>query len=436
MGLRKKIKNFYLRRMVITDYYGDLSYQISRHKERFPNAPRKTASRLIWWNFKSLFKHHLTVHEKGMMEDREKEERLAAIDSSLDLLERQSVNIGMYAWGGIGDYIIHANYLFKLRQKYSSPLIRIFVFVWGSYQAAEILFGPEIVDGLYLVENNDIYQRGYPDRFDLFIELIRFPRILSSMNRAKLSIYVPELFEYILTIDRFKYMHPRFYEKGSDFDGQIDMFSAICNVKRIAQADVGGILGISEEYEYPISIGLDEIDTLKHFGLSDCRFIAVVSGAGGGPQSNKMWPAENYEILLKKLKSEHPELRIVQLGKDGTAAAPFQAVDMNLLNATSLRETMVILKYAELLISNEGGMVHLRHALHGGKSLVLFGPTDEKVFGYSENINLRGSGCKLPCEWLYDNWELKCANQEPIACMWSLTPDMVYQRIEEEVFHG
>lgn len=35
----------------------------------------------------------------------------------------------------------------------------------------------------------------------------------------------------------------------------------------------------------------------------------------------------------------------------------------------------VILKHAKLHIDSEGGLVHLRHAIKGGPSVVLFGPT-------------------------------------------------------------
>ena len=85
-------------------------------------------------------------------------------------------------------------------------------------------------------------------------------------------------------------------------------------------------------------------------------------------------------------------------------------------------------------IDNEGGNVHLRHALNGGISAVIYGPTAPEFYGYSENINLRGNGCKYPCEWVINNWQANCARgfeSENLPCMNSLTPEIVFNNIKK-----
>ncbi len=428
----RKISSFYHNKIVMHDYYSDLRYRVDRYQNQFPNSPQKTAVHLIWWNYKSLFKHH--IHREI-----QSAKRLIRDDSvSFANIDPMKVNVGILFQGGIGDLIINANYLYKLRQKYSSPLISFYAFVNRSYDAASVLFDTGLADGLFLVSHDDLYDsRKRFQQFDLFLEISRIPKY-TYVNKRKLNLLAPELFNYYVEIDRYRFRQPRHYEEWPRFDGQLDMDSSICGVKRIQQPDIGGILGLIEEYEYPLAIGLDENRVLKRFALSNIHFIAVLSGSDpvqAGAHSNKIWPSYYYEILLEKLKAAHPDYLIVQIGADGTVSTPFHSVDVNLLNATTLRETMVILKHAALFISNEGGMVHLRHALHGGKSLVFFGPTDEKTFGYSENINMRGPGCELPCEWLYADWQSRCVNQNRYACMWSLTPNMVFRRLEEDFFH-
>lgn len=68
-----------------------------------------------------------------------------------------------------------------------------------------------------------------------------------------------------------------------------------------------------------------------------------------------------------------------------------------------------IVNHAALLVDNEGGMVHLRHALRGGSSVVLFGPTSKAVFGYPENENISSSVCDHWCEWQIPDWQYVCA---------------------------
>ena len=49
-------------------------------------------------------------------------------------------------------------------------------------------------------------------------------------------------------------------------------------------------------------------------------------------------------------------------------------------------------------------MVHARHFLGGGTSVVLFGPTDERFYGYPENVNLSRRFCPFACELIDDDW--------------------------------
>lgn len=81
-------------------------------------------------------------------------------------------------------------------------------------------------------------------------------------------------------------------------------------------------------------------------------------------------------------------------------------------------------------IDTEGGLVHLRHALGGGPSVVLFGPTSPQVYGYKENLNLRSDKCSVPCEWVVDDWLTRCPRRtDKHLCMCSLSPEYVAEQI-------
>ena len=87
-----------------------------------------------------------------------------------------------------------------------------------------------------------------------------------------------------------------------------------------------------------------------------------------------------------------------------------------------------VLKNAIFHLDSEGGLTHLATQL-GTKCIVLFGPTQVELLGYSQNINIVASTCK-GCYFLYDDM-MKCARdlQEP-ECMHSITPELVMEKVD------
>jgi ADP-heptose:LPS heptosyltransferase len=77
-------------------------------------------------------------------------------------------------------------------------------------------------------------------------------------------------------------------------------------------------------------------------------------------------------------------------------------------------------------------LVHLAKTV-GRRSIVLFGPTDPKLFGYKENINLHTNACP-PCFWKKNDWHKNCMLDKDFACMWSIRPDAVNKAINQMLF--
>jgi len=132
------------------------------------------------------------------------------------------------------------------------------------------------------------------------------------------------------------------------------------------------------------------------------------------------------------IRKKYPTWILVELGR--YSALDMDLFDISLVGLTTIEQTIALLKEAYLYIGVEGGLVHLRQAVHGGTSVVLFGPTDPLVYGYEGNINLRGDGCQFPCEGFENSrWTTTCSNECKKACMWSLTPEIVMEEIEKYV---
>ena len=129
------------------------------------------------------------------------------------------------------------------------------------------------------------------------------------------------------------------------------------------------------------------------------------------------------------LKEKYPEVQIIQIGSK--KQSPISGVDIDLRDQTDMEEAFSLLKHARLHISQEGGMVHARHFLGGGTSVVLFGPTDERFYGYPENINLSRRICPFACEWVEDDWMRKCIKTGRCAdCMQRLTPEFIMEFVK------
>ncbi len=96
-------------------------------------------------------------------------------------------------------------------------------------------------------------------------------------------------------------------------------------------------------------------------------------------------------------------LKVIQLGTPNEQT--IKGIDYDLTGAT-LAQTAMLLKNALCHLDTEGGLVHLNRAVHG-TSVVMFGPTPVRTFGYPQNVNLAPSPCK-ECFWTTQTWVLEC----------------------------
>jgi hypothetical protein len=181
-----------------------------------------------------------------------------------------------------------------------------------------------------------------------------------------------------------------------------------------------------------LSLKIDECTPAK-FRLAGKRYITISNGFDAffnsrTERATKVYP--HSEPLARLIKSRFPELTIVQIGSD--TSVPLPSADMNLINSTSLSEAAALLKYSELHIDSEGGLVHIA-ACVGTKSCVLFGPTDPHYFGYSGNINIGPATCGN-CYWINNAWMNECIKGfDKPACLDQLAPAGILEHIEDEL---
>ena len=399
-----------------------LQEKLSHLQQKYPHRSRYCALRMAITSIHALF-----MRDKiEIVPTRQPLESKGSLNTKSQQ-DEQNLNIVFDVKGGLGDLLIASNYIYYFSQYISDVPFKLKIH-YHSQSLLESFCGKLPNISQISTEKN---LSGL-----LKIELNRFPRITAG-NIEKLSAYSPKLGKLLNAWNTFFIHNRKFFDLMPQIDGMSNDYTRLLGGKRINQADIGGLLKISEEYmaplKYPTPLETQEI--LQRFGLTK-PFITLQRGqstTANNAVNNKLWSIAYYNKLISLLRQQYPQYQFVQLGTNREGYnEDFDDIDINLRGKTNLEELKVILKHAALHIDCEGGLVHLRHALKGGPSVVLFGPTSPDVYGYKENLNLRSTACPHPCEWITNDWLSRCARRtNKHICMESLTPQFVFEEIKK-----
>ena len=190
----------------------------------------------------------------------------------------------------------------------------------------------------------------------------------------------------------------------------------------------GGIFTINNNR---VDIPLDSNYIEKYNQMSFSGYNYITINCGNGDSQNykllaKTWAPKYYEETVALIKNYYPELQVVQVG--GRDVYRIEGADSYMLGE-NIELVKYILKDSILHLDIEGGLVHLATQL-GTKCIVLFGPTDERFYGYTQNINIKAGKCH-GCYGLYTDIN-KCARgMEKPECMYSITPALVLEEINK-----
>jgi lipopolysaccharide heptosyltransferase II len=161
------------------------------------------------------------------------------------------------------------------------------------------------------------------------------------------------------------------------------------------------------------------------------RWIVLLPG---GRWDNKRWPVRNFADLAKRFAGI-PDVKLVVLGSKGerplgeaiAAVAPGRC--LNLAGSTSLDEMIEWIRLSRLTITNDTGPMHVAAAL-GRPVIAVFGPTAPWNTGPYRQLDHVIQATGLPCVPCLKS---KCAYREPLACLHSIKPDLVFEKVCEEL---
>ena len=172
-------------------------------------------------------------------------------------------------------------------------------------------------------------------------------------------------------------------------------------------------------------------------GIEPASPVVGIAPGGGASWGNdaiyKQWPAEKFGQLAARLIKDQ-EKRVVLLGSadDKPLAGIICGYDDRIVDLTGklgLEEAAAVVKELKLLVCNDGGPLHMAASL-GVKTVSIFGPVDEKVYGPYPPGEKHGVVKKdLPCRPCYKNFRFNgCFNGR--RCLKDVTVDEVYEKVK------
>jgi ADP-heptose:LPS heptosyltransferase len=322
-----------------------------------------------------------------------------------------NLKIAISMGGSIGDVLNTTALAVGLKRQFPQSDMTMFLF-----KGSEILRGNKIINTIKVVDHRIFIKEIEKQRanYDIFCE-VRYPARF---------FFSPEALKRKDVMAFKSHWEPNFlrhHEKmWNEFLSNIRRLDDFCEKNNMTAYDLRRDSSGLEYDDDDQFLMVSENDFRASERFKGLRMV-LVNNSGIIGTMTKSWSLRSWEEIIKYLKSMG--LYVVQVGTPTETEIP----GIQDRFSGTIHETAALMKRAKFNIFIEGGLVHVAKAVKK-KSIVLFGPTPIHVFGYPENINLRGKDC-TPC-WhprgVKFDWNKVCAitRQQAIvdtpACMRSL----------------
>ncbi len=336
----------------------------------------------------------------------------------------EGVGIGIYVNGTLGDLIVRKSVIMAIKEKGllgENGFIELYVFEQCTDFAKTLFSDCEYVKKIY---NSKIYRKRCYS-YDLAITLGVFVNVdnynynsLYKKNRdiaKKIENIVSIIKNMNLNIN--KSTDQRLFYDRCRFNG-LDQYTG---------HNYGNELCVTNN-KVPIplleSAGKEFSDLKMNY-----KYITINYGWAEAHKRHKhckIWQFDNYDVLIRKIKSKYGSIKVVQLG---IPISPIMVEADIVIRNKNIEVVKYILKHSILHVDCEGGLVHLASQL-GTKCAVLFGSTPVYYYGYANNINILAGDCH-DCYKLLGDYT-KCARElEKPECMDAITPKYVMECISK-----
>ncbi len=133
-----------------------------------------------------------------------------------------------------------------------------------------------------------------------------------------------------------------------------------------------------------IETNKDEEDTVLKKLSKNFHYFVIFPGGNWVP---KIWDVKNYNNLLIRILAQNKNIKFILVGSKAEEKVYYHKIIKNIdseyivnLFGETLTQTAAYMKKSKLFIGNDSGLTHMAAATKL-KSLVLFGPTNDKIYG-------------------------------------------------------
>ena len=339
---------------------------------------------------------------------------------------------------GIGDVLFTTPVIKSLKDHYPE----CFIGYWSNSRVEPVLKNNPDINKIYTGNRGDL-KKTYQESF--FKGLRKSFELLWSIRKERFDICLDfsmdhrySLFAKLIGIKRrigFNYKgRGRFLTDRIQLSGYQD--------KHVIEyyIDLLKFLDINPEdkrmrLEVSSSSLLKAENMLASYGVEENEIvIGIAPGAGGSWGKNsiyKHWSALKFaqvaDLLISKLKAkvlilgDESERNIADIIICSMVNKP-----IDLVGKTDLSLLPALIKSCSLLITNDGGPMHIAVAL-GVKSVSIFGPVSEINYGpYPTSAHNAVLKIDLPCRPCYKNFRLPVCDQDR-QCLRSVEVDKVFE---------
>lgn len=164
----------------------------------------------------------------------------------------------------------------------------------------------------------------------------------------------------------------------------------------------------------------------------------IPGGASWGRKSClKHWPTQEFARVADKLAQDYGAKIVIfsseKERRDAEGVVNYMHLPaINLAGKTNLRQLMALIQRCNLLVANDGGALHIAVA-SGVKTVSLFGPVDERVYGpYPQSREHIVVKKDLSCRPCYRRFRVpECKYQR--RCLTAISAEEVFREAERQI---
>lgn len=312
----------------------------------------------------------------------------------------------------IGDSIILTAFLRNYRQNLPEGAI---IHICANKPIADMLDGNPYVNVIFVKnkvrkiteflnrQNYDtaiILDFSFTWSFHIFRSNIK-QKIITDMRRSNLRIHrlLESFFTHVLSNTTIK-------DKTPQIDVYLDYLSQL------------GLKVVDRNLE--INVDFDDMNVAKKL-IKNTSNTKVFLHLGASIYSKK-WPDEYWLEVIDSLKKEE----IYIIGAESPPEILLRENVINLCAKTSLKQTIAVLCYADVIITTDSAPAHLASVAGVPNIIVLYGPTNYHQWKpYAPNSNVIQLHANLPCN------PCNFRTCKGLRCLKELTPQMVIDALDK-----